>query len=84
MDPSIKSFHCLYSHECSQNPASGFSYGHCTSVVHPNHPIKLLHEGQGRAQECYKAVIVKILEKYLPQTASSAAVSHNAAPQGDV
>jgi len=53
-------------------------------MVHPNRPIKLLLEGPGRAQECYKAAIVKILEKFLPQRASPAAVSHDAATQGDV
>lgn len=85
VDQSIKAFHCPCSHEhtSSWNPACGFSHGHCASVVHPNRSINLLLEGPGRAQERYEAAIVKILEKSPPQPASSAAVSHDAATQGD-
>lgn len=52
-------------------------------MVHPNCPVNLLLEGPGRAQECYKAAIVKIIEKFLRQPASPAAVSHDAATRGD-
>lgn len=85
VDQGMKGFHCPRSHECtgSWNPACGFSYGHCASVVHPNRPINLLLEGPRRAQECYEAAIVKILQKFLPRPASPAAVSHDAATQGD-
>lgn len=48
------------------------------------HPVNLLLEGPGRAREHYDAARVKILEKFLAQAASPAAVSHTAAPRGAV
>lgn len=52
--------------------------------MHPNRLINLLLEGPRMAQECYEAATVKIPEKFLPQPASPAAVSHDAAIHGNV